>query len=166
MSIAQSFLPEFDNEMATTRRLLALVPDGRADWKAHPKSFSIGAIAAHLATIPTWVTTAFSGTEFDFNPPGGPGFVRPTFKGTQATLEMFDANAAAARAAIAAASDEDFAVNWSLKNNGQTQMTMSRVHCVRGFVLNHSIHHRGQLSVYLRLLDVPLPSIYGPTADT
>ena len=166
MTIAQAFLPEFDHEMATTRSLLALVPDDRATWKAHPKSFSIGDTAAHLANLPVWAIMTMRQREFDANPPGGPAWTSPKFGSTAENLANFDRNIADARAAIGEANDADYMVTWSLKNNGATVLSMPRVACIRSFVINHIIHHRGQLSVYLRLLDIPLPSIYGPTADS
>ena len=166
MSIAQSMLPEFDHEMATTRTLLERVPDERAAWTPHPKSTGLGALAAHIATLPRFAQMALTGTELDFDPPGGPRFTPPAFEGTAKTLRDFDEHVRGARAAIAAASDADLMVAWSLKRRGATVFTMPRVGVLRTLMMNHIIHHRGQLSVYLRLNDVPLPSIYGPTADT
>ncbi|MBM4188289.1 MAG: damage-inducible protein DinB [Gemmatimonadetes bacterium] len=164
MSIAESVLPEFDHEMATTRRLLERVP-ANLDFKPHPKSFSLGDLAAHIANLPHWGVVTMQGTELDVNPPGGPPFVSPSYGSRSDNLATFDKNTAAARAALAAASDSDYLVNWSLKNGGATVFTMPRVVVIRSFVLNHLIHHRGQLSVYLRMNEVPVPSIYGPTAD-
>jgi uncharacterized damage-inducible protein DinB len=166
MSIAQSFLPEFDHEMATTRTLLERVPADKAAWKPHPKSTGLGRLAMHIAELPQWVSGTLRQTELDVHPVDGPGFVATPFSSTPALLQTFDANAKAAREVLAATADPDFFVPWSLKNAGKVQFTMPRVAVLRGFVLNHIVHHRGQLSVYLRLNDVPLPSIYGPTADT
>ena len=166
MSIAQSMLPEFDHEMATTRTLLERVPEERASWTPHPKSTGLGALAAHIAGLPRFGPMALTGTELDFDPPGGPRFTPPIFEGTAKTLRSFDEHVREARAAIAAASDADLMVPWSLKRRGATVFTMPRVGVLRTLMMNHIIHHRGQLSVYLRLNDVPLPSIYGPTADT
>lgn len=165
MTIAQSLLPEFDQELATTRALLALVPEERAAWKPHERSFSLGDLAMHIANIPTWGASALAQTELDMQPVGGPAWAPRAYESLSATLARFDENAATARAALAAASDEDLMVGWTLKNAGQTVFTMPRAAVLRSFVLNHIVHHRGQLSVYLRLCDVPLPSIYGPTAD-
>lgn len=165
MSIAQAVLPEFDNEMATTRRLIERAPVDRGDWKPHPKSYSLGELITHLANLPRWAVMTIEETELDLNPPGGPPWTPPQYEGVARTLETFDANVAAARAALEKASDEDYMVTWALKNAGETIMALPRVVCIRSFVLNHVIHHRGQLSVYLRLNDVPLPQIYGPTAD-
>lgn len=165
MSIAQSVLPEFDHEMAATRTILSRVPESRASWKPHPKSMALGDLATHLANIPMWVSMTLKETELDINPPGGGGYVPPKFEGQEALLAAFDGNVGGARAAIANSSDADFMVPWSLKNGGQTVFTMPRAAVLRTFVLNHLIHHRGQLTVYLRLNDVPLPNLYGPTAD-
>ncbi len=165
MPIAESMLPEFDHEMATTRRLLERVPDDRASWTPHPKSTRLGALAAHIASLPRFARMALTTTELDFDPPGGSRFTPPAFEGTAKNLETFDEHVRQARAAIAAASDADLMVPWSLKRRGETQFTLPRVGVLRTLMMNHIIHHRGQLSVYLRLNDVALPPIYGPTAD-
>ncbi|HLL45178.1 MAG TPA: DinB family protein [Longimicrobiaceae bacterium] len=166
MTIAQSLLPEFDHEMATTRSLLERVPEDRAGFKPHEKSTALGALAAHIATLVSLAPRIVSLTEVDMNPPGGPGFKPPQLTTTAALLASFDANVAQAREAIAGASDEELMVTWTLRNGGHTIFAMPRAAVLRTMVMNHVIHHRGQLSVYLRLNDVPLPSIYGPTADT
>lgn len=165
MTIAERLLPEYDYEMGTTRKLLERVPDGRADWKPHVKSMPLGHLTIHLATLPTYAKVTLTQTEVDVNPPGGPAYQMPEFDSTAVTLEAFDENVRSGRAAIAAASDDDLRVTWTLKNGGRTIFSQPRVGVLRTFFMNHLIHHRGQLSVYLRLLDVPLPSIYGPTAD-
>jgi uncharacterized damage-inducible protein DinB len=164
MAIKDALLPEFDHEMATTRALLERVPVD-ADWKPHAKSMTLGRLSAHVSEIPGWGTTTLTSTELDFNPPGGSPYVSPTYDTTAALVQAFDDNVAAARSAIAAASDADMMVPWTLKNGGQTVLTMPRVAVLRSFVMNHLIHHRAQLGVYLRLKDVPLPSTYGPSAD-
>jgi uncharacterized damage-inducible protein DinB len=165
MSIAESLLPEFDQEATTTRRLLERVPEDRADWKPHPKSMALGQLAMHLANLYDWGVQTLRETEFDLEPPGAPPYKPRVFESTAALLEEFDTNVREARAALAATSDEDMMVIWSLLKGGQKLFGMPRIACMRMFVLNHIVHHRGQLSVFLRLLDVPLPSIYGPTAD-
>lgn len=165
MSIAQSILPEFDHEVATTRRLLERTPAAQAAWKPHDKSMSLGVLALHLGEIPSWGSATLTLTELDMNPPGGPAYTPPTFESVEQVLARFDTNVAAARAALAAASDADLMVPWTLKSGGHAIFTLPRVAVFRSFVLNHLIHHRGQYSVYLRMRDVPLPSIYGPTAD-
>lgn len=166
MTIAESLLPEFDHEMATTRTLLERVPAADAAWKPHDKSMGLGQLAAHLASIPTWGEVALKQTEFDVNPPGGSSDAPPAFESVASLLGLFDQNVKVARATLAAASNGEMMVPWTLKNGGRAVFTMPRVGVFRSFVMNHSIHHRGQLSVYLRLRDVPLPPIYGPTADT
>jgi uncharacterized damage-inducible protein DinB len=166
MAIAESILPELTHEAATTRAILERVPEDKADWKPHEKSMSLGQLSIHIATLLGWAVTTLRETEFDVAPPDGPTYTPPKFESTAALLEVFDAGVADARTALADSSDEDLMVMWSLKKGGVTMFSMPRVACLRTFVMNHLIHHRGQLSVYLRLQDVPLPSIYGPTADT
>ena len=166
MAIAESLIPEFNNEMKTTRTLLERVPEEKADWKPHQKSMSLGKLTIHLATLPSLAVRALNATEMDMNPLGGPAFVPPTFESLGRTLEIFDKNETDVREALGNASDAELMIGWSLKNGGATIFTMPRVAVLRSIVMNHLIHHRGQMSVYLRLLDVPLPSIYGPSADT
>jgi uncharacterized damage-inducible protein DinB len=166
MSIAQALLPEFDQEIRTTRALLERFPEAQAAWRPHPKSMALGQLAMHASNILTWMTHTLTRTELDLHPPGGEPLTSPEFKSKAAMLELLDRNAAEARAALAGASDADMLATWTLKKGGQTVLSLPRAACVRSFVLNHHIHHRGQLSVYLRLQDVPLPSMYGPTADT
>ena len=159
MPIADSFLPELDQEMATTRRVIERVPSEKAQWKPHPKSFALGHLAQLLAWMPGWITTTLRETELNLM--GGGGY---SFEQTEALLELFDRNVEEARGALAEATDADFAVGWSLKRGEQVIFTLPRVVVVRQHI-NHLVHHRGQMTVYLRLIDVPVPSIYGPTAD-
>src|SRR6185436_15107109 len=160
MSIAASFLPEFDAEMAATRRLLERVPAEELDWKPHPKSRSLGELATHVTELPRWAIR-FEKESFQVGSEKA-----PPMPDAAAYLARFDENASAARAAIARASDEwmqkDFTV---LKADGQVFFTSNRQSLIRRVLLNHLIHHRGQLTVYMRELDRPLPAIYGPTAD-
>ncbi len=165
MIIAETVLPEFDHEMAATRAMLARVPEAAADWKPHAKSMTLGGLAAHLAHLPVWGVFTMDQTELDLSPPGGEPMKMPGYADQASNLAAFDANVAACRASLAKASDADYMVTWSLKSGGQVAMAMPRVVVIRSFVLNHTIHHRGQLSVYLRLRDVPLPATYGPSAD-
>ena len=162
MAINEMLLAEYDQEIATTRRLLERVPAKDAAWKPHAKSAALGDLAVHVATIPGWIAPTLRLAELDLStvPPPGP------FATVEALLAVFDASAAEGRAAIAQASDADFAAPWSLRSGGQTYFTLPRAAVLRSFVLSHLIHHRAQLGVYLRLRDVPLPSSYGPTADT
>lgn len=165
MSIADLLLPELDNEIAVTRRVLERVPDGRGEWKPHEKSFPMGHLAQLVARLPGWATMMMSQTEIDIAPKDGPRFPGYSFETTETLLAEFDRNAAAARQAIAGASDGDFDVPWTLKKAGEVMMTQSRYQMLRSMVLNHLVHHRAQLGVYLRLVDVPVPQMYGPTAD-
>ena len=166
MSIAESILPEFDRETATTRVLLERVPEAHAAWKPHAKSMSLGQLAMHIANLPRWMSITLERTDFDTNPTDGPRTTSPVFESAAMLLQIYDANVSAARALLARTTDGEFMVQWTLKNSGKSMFSMPRVAVLRSFVLNHAVHHRGQLSVYLRLLDVPIPNIYGPTADT
>ena len=159
MSLADMLAPEFDQEMATTRRLLERVPTDRGSWKPHEKSFALGHLAQLVATMPGWITATILRTGIDLA--GSEGY---SFQKTESLVEQFDRHVREARAAIAGATDADFAVSWSLTRGTQVLLTLPRGVAVRQH-LNHLIHHRGQLSVYLRQVDVPVPSIYGPTAD-
>ena len=165
MAIRDAFLPEFDHEMATTRKTLERVPEGNADWKPHDKSMTIGRLAGHLAELPSLVPLALERDSLDFRPPGAPPRQPNVMSSRKQLLEDFDKNVAAARAAIAQSSDEHFSKTFTLQAGGKTIFSLPRTAAVRGFVMNHVIHHRGQLSVYLRLNNVPVPSIYGPSAD-
>lgn len=161
MSISQSILPEFDQEMAGVRKTLERVPEGKADWKPHAKSMSLGRLAGHMAELPGWVDMTLKQDVLEMT-----GEFKPLVSANpKELLEKFDAAAAQARAAIAAASDADWMKNWSLKAGGKVMFTMPKIAVLRGFVMNHIIHHRGQMTVYLRLNDVAVPSLYGPSAD-
>lgn len=164
MSITDALLPEYDHEMGTTRRLLERVPEAEFAWKPHDRSMSLGALVAHLAHLPTWTEAITGLPEFDMGtiPPDASPVVPAS---RSELLARFDENVADARARIAGRSDDELLAMWTFKKNGQVVFVMPRVSALRSFLMNHSIHHRGQLSVYLRMLNVPLPSIYGPTAD-
>lgn len=164
MAVKDSLLPEFDHEMGTTRRVLERVPEADMAWKPHAKSFSLGQLASHIANIPTWAESTFDLTVFDLATLGED--TRPKQPAELAPiLAAFDANVKKARAKVNDQLDAAFFTPWTLKQNGQEVFTMPKIVVWRSFIMNHLIHHRGQLSVYLRLRDVPLPSIYGPTAD-
>lgn len=165
MRIAETLLPEFDHEMRTTRAVLARVPEADAEWRPHPKSMTLGQLASHVTNIVRWGGATFEREGLDLASPDAALFAPPKFETTAGLVEQFDANAAQARAALSAAADEDMGVVWTLRNGAQTILALPRAASFRSFVMSHLIHHRGQLSVYLRLRDVPLPPIYGPTAD-
>jgi uncharacterized damage-inducible protein DinB len=165
MTIAQSLLPEFDMEMAGTRRLLERVPEGDADWRPHAKSYTLGDLAVHITRLPLWGRYVFAQSELDLGLPENASIARAAFSTTAELVERFDRHVQEGRAALAAAADSDLAATWSLKNAGTVIFAYPRAAVYRSFVINHLIHHRGQLTVYLRLRDVPLPSLYGPTAD-
>ena len=163
MTIAELLLPEFDQEMASTRKVLERVPDDKFGWKPHQKSFSMGNLASHIANMTTWTVDTMTKTEFDL------ASVSPEQMNRAATdraelLSWFDANVGKARAALQKP-DADYFVPWSLRNGAQLVFTMPRYNCIRSFVLNHIVHHRAQLGVYLRLNDIAIPGVYGPSAD-
>jgi uncharacterized damage-inducible protein DinB len=164
MALADSMIQEFDHEMANTRKTLERVPDDKFTWKPHDKSFSMGGLASHLSNLPYWTNVTIEMDEFD-TAPGGQRITTPETHNQKELLAAFDGNVTKARAALAGVSDEKLFGMWSLKNNGQHIITMPRIAVLRNFVLNHNIHHRAQLGVYLRLNDIPVPSIYGPSAD-
>jgi uncharacterized damage-inducible protein DinB len=165
MPISQMILPEFDHEMANTRKTLERVPDDKFAWKPHEKSMSLGGLSTHLANIPSWTAHTFDADELDIAPVSEPPHRLTEVKSHDELLEAFDENVASARAALEKASDENWQGKWSLLSGGNKIFTLPRTAVMRGFVMNHLIHHRAQLGVYLRLLDVPVPSIYGPSAD-
>ena len=164
MAIKDALLAEFDHEMGTTRRLLERVPAADFGWKPHEKSFSLGQLAGHVSTIPHWASAVFGMTEFDVSTLGEEA--RPREPSSVASLvETFDKNVRDARKTLGEQMDSAMAVPWTFKKSGQVMFSMPRVSVWRTLVMNHIIHHRGQLSVYLRIRNVPLPSMYGPTAD-
>jgi uncharacterized damage-inducible protein DinB len=161
MSMIEALLPEFDREMTTTRTVLERVPNENLGWKPHAKSFSLGELASHVAGLPGFATETLNRSEFDV------GNITPPVALPSRTdvLAAFDASTGAARAALAARSDAELMAVWTLKRNGTPLYSMPKAVVLRSLVLSHLIHHRGQLCVYLRLLDVSVPSIYGPSAD-
>lgn len=165
MSYAETILPEFDQEMGNTRKVLERVPEDKWDWKAHPKSNTIGWNANHLAEIPGWVEVTLKQTEWDFAPPGGEPYQTPTLRTREEVLSVFDQNVAAGRKAISEAKDEEMNQTWTLLFGGTPIYSAPRSATMRSFILNHLIHHRAILCVYLRLNDVPVPGLYGPSGD-
>lgn len=165
MALSAALLPEFDQEMANTRKLLERAPKDKLDWRPHEKSYSLRDLVTHLANLPTWTMATVNQDTFDMDPPDGEAPKVEPAPTVGAALEMFDKNVAEARAVIAGASDETLFGEWELLAKGERVLKMPKIAVLRSFVMNHSIHHRGQLTVYLRLNGVPLPMIYGPTAD-
>ena len=164
MRLSETLVPELDQEMATTRRLLERVPDDHTGWKPHDKSMSLGRLATHLAELPNFVNTILGGAELDIAARMA-GYT-PKILGThQEILDLFDSNVGSARAAIESSDNEALMQPWTLRRGENVVFTLPRVAVLRVMVFSHIIHHRGQLSVYLRLQDVPVPSIYGPSAD-
>jgi uncharacterized damage-inducible protein DinB len=167
MSISAAVLPEFDREMATTRIMLERIPDARAHWTPHIKSRSLGELASHIANLPRVGLITLESDELDVAPINGSGNgVTPAFESTASLLDSFDEHVKRARTAIETASDSDMMEPWTLRRAGKPVWTLPRAAVLRTFILSHMIHHRGQLSVYLRLNDVPLPPVYGPSADS
>ena len=165
MTLAETLLPEFDQEMKTTRKYLERFPADKADYKPHEKSMAMWRLASHVAEMPTWATATFGADEMDLNPIGGAPHKTPEYRTSAELLAAFDKNVAEARSAIAGAADADHARGWSLKGAGKTYFTMPKGVVLRTFVLSHIIHHRAQLGVYYRLNDVKVPATYGPSAD-
>ncbi len=162
--VRQLALGDFEQEVALTRRVLERVPDDRFDWKPHPKSFSIGHLATHLSNLPFWLISILGADEFDLAsvPPTNPDELPKT---RDAVLAKFDGNVAAVRAALQAADDEALTRPWTLRKGEHVVMTVPRVAAIRTVGVSHIVHHRGQMTVYLRLLDIPVPGVYGPSAD-
>lgn len=165
MPIRDALLPEFDQETANTRKVLERVPMDKADWRPHPKSWNMATLADHLQGILQWAVVTLTRDSFDVASPEAEHFRSKAAASREELLARFDEHRAAARAALAAAGDEDLMKPWTLLNGSETIFSMPRFAALRTFVLNHSVHHRGQLTVYLRLNDVPLPALYGPSAD-
>jgi uncharacterized damage-inducible protein DinB len=165
MSYAETLLPEFDQEMANTRKVLERLPDDKLDWQPHPKSHTIGWNANHVADLLNWLVAVLSKPSMDIAPVGGPSYQVPKLTSRKEILDLFDRNVAAARQAIAGARDEDFGHMWTLSRAGTPIFTMPRSAVVRGVILNHLIHHRAILCVYYRLNDIPVPGMYGPSGD-
>ena len=162
MALSETMLPEFDHEMATTRKVLERVPDDKLTWKPHDKSMALGRLAGHVADLPRWVNRAVEETVVEIETVRAQAY---TASSREDLLQTFDRNVAGARKALAGAADAHLGQTWSLKAGGQVMRSMPRAAAVRSVFMNHLIHHRGQLSVYLRLNDVAVPPIYGPSAD-
>src|SRR5437763_5406653 len=144
MSISQTILPEFDHEMANTRKTLERVPDNKFAWKPHEKSMTLGGLATHLANIPSWTKNTFEGNELDVAPPGQPPYRLEEKKSTVELLAAFDENVASARAALEAANDDNWQGKWSLLMGGKKILTLTRTAVMRGYIMSHSHHHCAQ----------------------
>jgi uncharacterized damage-inducible protein DinB len=165
MKLSDLFLSEFDQEMVSARKTLERIPEDKLSWKPHEKSMPLDRLAGHIAELAGWPVTTIEQDSLDFRPPGQPPFQPTLATSRKQVLEIFDRNREQSRQSIAKASDEHLMKNWSLLNGGQTLMTLPRFAVLRSFCLNHLIHHRAQLGVYLRLNGIPVPSVYGPSAD-
>jgi uncharacterized damage-inducible protein DinB len=165
MRINELLLPEFDQEMKNTRRLLERVPPKRAEWKPHEKSMTLGRLAGHVAELPRWGGLILNTESFDLTPMVSEGFKPLISDSREELLKVFDACISETRDALSKATDEEFQRIWSMRLKEQTLFSMSRVAVFRSMFMNHLIHHRAQLGVYLRLNNIPLPEMYGPSAD-
>jgi len=165
MPLNQSLLGEYDHEMANTRKTLERVPEDKFEWAPHPKSMKLRNLAQHLAEMPGWVVETLQKDKLDIAPEGQFVASEPV-KSRKDLLALFDKNVAAGRKALVEATDDaQFMKPWALLATGKTLFSMPRIAVLRSFVMNHSIHHRAQLGVYLRLNNVPVPALYGPSAD-
>ncbi len=159
-----AFLMAFDRVVEGCRAVLASVPDDRIDWRPHEKSWTLGKLGSHIANLPQWTLPTLAESTFNIDPEGDPPPMAE-YASSARLVEALNTNAAAARGAIERASEEDFQAPWSLLVRGETRFSLPKRAVLRGFILDHMIHHRAQMGVYLRLLDVPVPPTMGPTAD-
>ena len=162
MAMRDALLSEFNEEMSNTRKMLERVPDNRLDFQPHAKSFRLNRLAGHVADLVSWATYTLHTQMLELEVTK---FVPFDPSSTQELLSRFDKNVREARAALEEARDDDLYVIWTMKREGQIVMTMPRINVLRTVVINHLIHHRAQLGVYLRMLDVAVPGMYGPSAD-
>ena len=165
MSIAETILPQLEHEMKLTRVSLSRVPMDRLSWRPHPKSFPFGRLAFHLAEIASWIAPIIQQEELDLNPPGENKFASPTFDTQEDLLAFYDKHVAEGSAVLSKATDEQMLGAWTLRAGEHKIFTMPRVAVIRGVILSHTIHHRAQLGLYLRMNDIAVPAIYGPSAD-
>lgn len=165
MTISELLLPEYDQEMSVTRKLLERTPVEKTDWKPHQKSMPLGRLAGHIAELPAWAGKIIGSESIDLGTMRSGQYTPYVPASRDDLLQRFDQGAAEARQIIAGASNECLNQNWSLLFNGQTVAAGTRIQMIRFMSMNHLIHHRAQLGVYLRLNDIPLPAMYGPSAD-
>ncbi len=164
MPLSDLLLPELDEELANTRKLLACLPDGKATWTPHERSMTLGRLATHIAELAARAAAVLQQDEWDPLPPGT-AFQPRTLESRAQVLELFDANAPKSRAAVAGAADARFSEPWTFKRGGAVMMQMTRYAAYRRVFLSHLVHHRAQLGVFLRLNGVEIPGMYGPSAD-
>jgi uncharacterized damage-inducible protein DinB len=162
MAIAQALLPEFDHEMAITRKMLERFPEEKAEWRPHDTCMTLGRLAGHVSELAGWVVPTIRQDKLVMDPNT---FVPIVVKSREEALKKFDETVKASRAVIAEASDEALMKPWSLEVGGKTILTLPKAAVLRSFVMNHMIHHRGQLAAFYRIAGVPVPSIYGPSKD-
>ncbi len=165
MTIAQGFLAYFDPEMKNTRRMLERVPDEALDYKPHPKSMAMGKLAGHIAEMVEWGATTAAHDSFDIQPPDGPPLEQFSPTSVKEILERFDNAVAQTAEAVAAVDDDGMRQQWTLFKAGSVIFAMPRIAVLQTMILSHMVHHRAQLGVYLRLNDIPIPGMYGPSAD-
>jgi len=165
LAIVDLLLPEFDEEMAATRRMLERVPDGHTTWQPHPRSMTLGRLATHVAEVPSWVVRSLTQDGHDTAPPGSPPYQPLILDSTAEILQRFDHNVVEARRALAAAADAEFAKPWTFRRAGQVIWTKPKHDVFRRMGMSHMVHHRAQLGVYLRLREIAIPGMYGPSAD-
>ena len=164
-AMAKALMTHFEQEMAGTRRALERVPLDNADWAPHEKSMTLGRLACHIAEMPGWGASILESDEFDMNPLEGEPYKSPEIKSSEELLTLFDSGVAAAKAKLPTMSDEALTSNWRLLSGGEEVFGGPRGPVFNNMIISHTIHHRGQLTVYLRLNGVPVPALYGPSAD-
>ena len=160
-----STLAAFNQIVAGARAILEAVPDDRLNWRPHDKSWTLGELATHLVNLPNWTKPTLAVSEFDISPADGGPAAMPAYTTSAELVEALDGSAAAARAAIEGISEEELAGPWTMLVAGEPRFTLPKSVVLRTFILDHMIHHRAQLGVYLRMLDAPVPQTFGPTAD-
>jgi uncharacterized damage-inducible protein DinB len=165
MSIAQAFAAEFDQEIPGVRKHLERIPADKLGWAPHEKSMTTVQLASHIVNILNWLQRPAAADNFDLEPPGEEPWTPPKLESVEAIVSEFDSQVPKSREALLTVTDEGMQVPWSLLKGGQSLMTMPRVVCLRTMIFNHLVHHRAQLGVYLRMNDVPVPGVYGPSAD-
>ncbi len=164
-TISQTLLPEFDQEFANARKMLERVPEDRPDFRPHPKSMTLAELAGHVGEVPLWAVKTLEGDEFETKPASGPAYAPIIMTSRSSLLAGFDDMVSQARGLLVATTDEAMTRTWSLKSGGKAVLAMPKATVMRLFVMNHLVHHRAQLGVYLRMNDVPVPGMYGLSAD-